>query len=244
MPELAREERERYDRQMMIDGWGEEGQRRLKEATAFVAGVGGLGCPVSTYLAAAGVGEIRLCDADRIELSNLNRQVHYTPGQIGHFKAEAATERLHAMNPSIRIEGFTEFLEEGNIERIAGNADIVLDCLDNFETRYLLNRYCFERKIPLVHGAVWGLGGQVAFLNPPRTPCLRCLFPEPPPRSVFPVLGAAPGVVGCLQAMEALKWLAGLGAGLEGWLMILDGEEMEWRRFRLRKSPGCPVCGG
>lgn len=240
---LTEDEKIRYNRQMMIEGWGEEGQQKLKDSTVLIAGAGGLGCPVSIYLAVAGVGKMRICDLDRIELSNLNRQIHYTQAQVGHFKAESAGSRLRELNSEVRVETFTDYLDENSIEEIAGDADIILDCLDNFETRFLLNRYCIEKGIPLVHGAVWGLSGQVTFLRPPETPCLECIFPEIPPKTLFPVLGATPGLVGCIQAMEALKYLTGTGTNVENRLLMFDGDDMDWRSFNIKRLPDCPVCG-
>jgi len=242
MTSLSEREITRYNRQMMVADWGEEGQEKLKGATVFIAGMGGLGCPVSIYLAVAGVGQMRICDVDRIELSNLNRQIHYTEGDVGQLKAETAAARLRETNPEVDVVSFTDFIDADNIGEIAGEADLVVDCLDNFETRYLLNGFCIEKGIPLVHGAVWGLSGQVAFLHPPETPCLQCIFPEPSPKAVFPVLGVTPGLTGCLQAMEALKYLTGVGRNVENRLLMFDGEEMDWRSFKIRRVPNCPAC--
>jgi len=240
---LTENEKTRYDRQMMVEGWGEAGQEKLKAATVFIAGAGGLGCPVSVYLAVAGVGQIRICDADRVELSNLNRQIHYTEAQVGQSKAEAAGARLRELNPNVDVVPRAEYLDEGSIERLAGDPDIVVDCLDNFETRYLLNAYCLEKGIPLVHAAVWGMSGQVCFLQPPKTPCLKCVFPDPPPKATFPVVGATPGLAACVQAMETLKFLTGVGANLANQLLIFDGEEMDWKVFTVKRLPSCPACG-
>jgi molybdopterin/thiamine biosynthesis adenylyltransferase len=234
----------RYERQMRIWGWGEAGQTRLKAARVFIAGAGGLGSPVAMYLAAAGVGELRLCDRDRVELSNLNRQILHGDERTGQLKTVSAEETLRMLNPTLRVLTFAEHLDEGSIDRVAGCPDILLDCLDNYEARYLLNRYAMEHRIPLVHGAIWGMTGQVTFLRPPETPCLRCLVPEPPPKEVFPVVGATPGIIGCMQAMEALKFLAGVGHVLEGRLLIFDGEEMIFHSVKVERDPSCPECGG
>jgi molybdopterin/thiamine biosynthesis adenylyltransferase len=240
---LTDTDKTRYHRQMLIEGWGEEGQRRLKEASVFVAGAGGLGSPVSIYLAVAGVGRIAICDADRVELSNLNRQILHNDARIGARKAASAARALQEMNPTIAIEAHADYLDEESVARIVGQPDVVVDCLDNYETRYLLNRYCLERGIPFVHGAVQGLMGQVTFLAPPETPCLRCIFPEAPPRSIFPVLGATPGIIGTIQAMETLKHLSGVGETLRGTLLIFDGEAMEFMPIRAGRAPSCPDCG-
>lgn len=240
---LSEYDRSRYDRQMMVDGWGQEGQRRLAAATVFVAGAGGLGSPVAIYLAAAGVGRLVVCDADAVDRSNLNRQILFGDADVGRPKAEAAAAALRRLNGAIEVTGRVARMEEDTIDALAGGADVVVDCLDNFPTRYVLNRFCLRRGVPLVHAGVWGLQCQVTFLHPPRTGCLQCLFPEAPPASKFPVVGAAPGVAGCLQAMEVLKHLAGVGASLAGRLLIVDGLDAQTRTVRLRPDPVCPACG-
>jgi adenylyltransferase/sulfurtransferase len=228
---------------MMLREWGEAGQKKLKAARVFIAGAGGLGSPAAIYLAAAGVGEIRICDADTVELSNLNRQILHPNERIGQSKALSAEKTLTALNPTIKIVPFAEYLDESNIDRIAGQPDIVVDCLDNYETRYLLNRYCLAHHIPLVHGAIWGMSGQVSFLQPPDTPCLRCLVPEPPPGETFPVVGATSGIIGSIQALETLKFLTGIGDLLKGKLLLFDGEEMFFTEVKVERKPGCPACG-
>ncbi|MGW8251254.1 MAG: HesA/MoeB/ThiF family protein [Anaerolineales bacterium] len=235
-------DRTRYDRQMRLPDWGEAGQERLKAASVFIAGAGGLGSPVAFYLAAAGIGEIRICDSDRIELSNLNRQILHTDDRIGETKAHSAEETLSMINPKVKITAFAEHLESGNAGRIIGAPSIVVDCLDNYETRYLLNDYCIQQRIPLVHGAIWGLMGQLTFLFPPETPCYKCLVSEPPPKTTFPVLGATPGVVGCLQAMEVLKYLTAIGTNLKGRMLLFDGEEMTFTALTIRRDKSCPAC--
>ena len=233
----------RYDRQMMIDGWGEAGQKRLADSTVFVAGAGGLGSPASIYLAAAGVGHLIICDADNVDLSNLNRQILYGDTDVGCPKAAAASASLRRVNERVKVKGIVRRMEADNIDELAGDADIIVDCLDNFPTRYVLNDLCLRRGIPLVHAGVWGLQAQLTFLHPPRTACLRCLFPAAPPPSKFPVLGATPGLAGCLQAMEVLKYLAGVGTNLAGRLWIHDGLDGVSRSVRLRPDPACPACG-
>lgn len=232
----------RYNRQMILDGWGEDGQSKLKEARVFLAGAGGLGSPVAIYLTVAGVGEVAICDNDRVELSNLNRQILHNDMRIGQLKAESAGDTLRSLNPDITITTYAARLEEGNLNKMIGGADLVVDCLDNYETRYLLNRWCAGQGIPFVHGAVWGLMGQMTFLHPPETPCLECIFPNPPPKEVFPVVGVTPGVIGTLQAMETLKYLTGIGEILKGRLLIFDGDLMNFETVAVKRISSCPVC--
>jgi len=243
MRNLTKADTVRYHRQMLMEGWGEAGQEKLKSSRVFVAGAGGLGSPVSIYLAVAGVGEIRICDADRVELSNLNRQILHTDARISALKAESAGQTLGELNPTIKVVTCSDYLDESNIEWVVGQPDIVVDCLDNFETRYVLNSYCVKHKVPFIHGAIWGMLGQVTYLAPPETPCLRCIFPEPPPKEVFPVVGATPGVIGCLQAMEALKTLTGIGTTLKERLLVFNGEDMEFESVSVKRMPSCPECG-
>jgi molybdopterin/thiamine biosynthesis adenylyltransferase len=233
----------RYGRQMLLPGWGDEGQQRLKNASVFIAGAGGLGSPVALYLAAAGVGEIKLCDADTIELSNLNRQVLHTEARIGQGKAASAARTLKALNPHVNVVAYSDYLDGSNVERIVGRPAVVVDCLDNFETRYLLNAYCLGKGIPFIHGAVWGLMGQVSFLHPPETPCLRCIFPQPAAKGVFPVVGSTPGIIGCIQVAEALKYITGVGVTLKSKLLLFDGEDMSFTPVELKRTPACPDCG-
>jgi adenylyltransferase/sulfurtransferase len=240
---LADYDRIRYQRQMQLWGWDEAGQTRLKGACAFIAGAGGLGSPVALYLAAGGVGELHICDADRVELSNLNRQILHHDGRLGRLKADSARETLAALNPALRIVASAEYLDADSVSRLVGRPDIIVDCLDNYGTRYLLNRYALQHHIPFVHAAIWGMMGQLTFVHPPATPCLRCIVPEPPPRELFPAVGAAAGVIGCLQALEVLKYLSRVGSTMQGRLLFFDGEEMEFNRVRVTRKPNCPDCG-
>jgi molybdopterin/thiamine biosynthesis adenylyltransferase len=243
MTELTDYDRARYNRQMLMSGWGDAGQARLKASTVFIAGAGGLGSPVALYLAVAGVGEIRLADADTVDLSNLNRQLLHNDERLGQPKAESAALTLREWNPTIKVVAQTDRITASSVEQIAGNAAIVVDCLDNYDTRYVLNAYCIQKRIPLVHGAIWGLTGQVTFLSPPRTPCLRCLVPAAPPRATFPVAGVTPGLTGCIQAMEVLKFLTGVGTNLMGRLLTFDGEDMTFATLKIHRLEGCPDCG-
>ncbi len=242
-PGLAAPERSRYLRQMLIGGWGLQGQQRLRSATVFIAGAGGLGCPAALYLAAAGVGTIRLCDFGLVEASNLNRQILYTEEDIGKEKVLRAAGALRRVNPHVIVEPLFEKIDDASIERLAGSADIMLDCLDNFETRHVLNRFAVRAGIPLVHAGIEGLAGQLSFIHPPHTPCLFCMFPGSPPAGrIFPVAGVTPGIIGTAQAAEALKWLTGVGSTLQGQLLVWDGTIMEFQKIPVARNGNCPVC--
>ncbi len=242
-PGLTEPERSRYLRQMLINGWGLQGQQRLRSTTVFIAGAGGLGCPAALYLAAAGVGTIRLCDFGLVEASNLNRQILYTEADIGKEKALRAAGALRRVNPHVTVEPLFEKIDDDSIERLAGNAAIMLDCLDNFETRHVLNRFAVRTGLPLVHAGIEGLAGQISFIHPPHTPCLFCMFPGSPPAGrVFPVAGVTPGIIGTAQAAEALKWLTGIGSNLQGQLLVWDGTIMEFQKIPIARDRRCPVC--
>ncbi len=241
---LSEQDRQRYHRQMMIGGWGEEGQRKLKAARVFVAGAGGLGSPASIYLAVAGIGHITIVDFDSPDLSNLNRQILHNDFRVGLNKALSAQLTLRELNPSIEVTGLAVRIEADNVDELVGEADIIVDCMDNFPTRYLLNACARRKGIPFVHGSVWGLEGKLTFIHSPETACLECIFPAPPPKALFPVLGATPGVIGCLQAMETVKYLTGVGETLQGNMLIWDGQDMEFLSCPTKKNPACPVCGG
>ncbi len=233
----------RYARQILLPGWGEPAQQRLKSACAFIAGAGGLGSPLALYLAAAGVGRLIIADRDQVELSNLNRQVLHGTARIGHAKAQSAARTLGELNPGVRVEPHVAEIDEAFLDAEAGDADLVIDCLDNLPTRRALSRYCRRTAKPLLFGAIWGLEGRVSLLRPGQGPCVSCLFPADPPAGTFPVLGATPGVIGSLQAMEALKLLAGQPTALEDRLLVFDGLEMRARTLKLRRDPACPDCG-
>ena len=252
MSGLSERERERYTRQLVLPAWGEEAQLRLKAATAFVAGAGGLGSAAVLYLAAAGVGCIRVCDRDTVELSNLNRQILHTERGIGGRKAASARQAVARLNKEVRVVPLVTEITEQNVGELAAGADILLDCLDNVPARLVVNRLSVSARIPLVHAGVRGLGGQLAFLRPPATPCLACFLQEAPARepaeptdgpSNPPILGAVAGVMGCLQALEALKFLTGIGERAESRIVFLDGETMKFEIVEIAKNPDCPVCG-
>ena len=240
--QFTEEELKRYNRQMMIEGWGFETQKKLKNSTVFIAGAGGLGSPASIYLAVAGVGNIRICDFDTPDWSNLNRQILHNHNRIGMNKAVSAKQTLEEMNPHIKVSAFPDNISAENVDQLVENADIIVDCMDNFPARYLLNQSAIRKNIPIVHGSVWGLEGRMTFIHSPETPCLRCYFPESPPKEVSPVLGATPGVIGTLQAIETIKYLTGIGKLLKERLLVWSGVDMSFRTFRAHKDPNCPTC--
>lgn len=242
---LTPEELERYSRQILIRGFGEDGQQKLKNAHVLVAGLGGLGSPASTYLVAAGVGRLTILDAERVELSNLNRQILHWQLDVGRSKAGSAIEKLWAMNPKAKIESRLEKITSKNVGKLIKGADIVVDGMDNYPTRYLLNEACVRNRIPFIHGAVEGLVGQLATILPGEGPCLKCIIPkESPLKPAFPVLGTTPGVIGCLQAMEAIKLIVGIGRPLVGRILFFNGEDMTFDNIEASRDPKCPVCKG
>ena len=233
----------RYDRQMMIRGFGEAGQKKLKNAKVFVAGCGGLGSPIAYYLAAAGFGHIVLVDMDVVDLSNLNRQILHWDANIGESKVKSGYEKLVQANPEIEVTPLNIKIDENNVYELTHGCDIIMDAMDNFETRYLLNRASLKHHIPYIHGSVWGLEGRVTTLIPDKTPCLECIFPKAPPKEKFPILGATPGVIGTIQVTEAVKFILGIGETLENRLLVYDGEYMQFHEIKICKNPDCAACG-
>jgi len=238
---ITDEERKRYARQMLM--FGEEGQERLKSASVLVAGAGGLGTVISLYLAAAGIGHLRIIDCDVVEPSNLNRQILHWSGDIGRPKTASVADKLAALNPLIRIEAIIARITEENIEGMARGCDLIVDAMDNVPTRHLLNRAAVAQKIPFVHGAVRGFFGQATTMIPGKGPCLRCFFPESSPREVFPIVGAACGVIGSIEVAETIKLLTGKGEPLAGKLFIWDGLAGSAETIVIERNPSCPVCG-
>lgn len=238
---LSARELERYKRQILL--FGEEGQEKLKSAHIFIAGAGGLGSPISIYLAVAGIGTITIVDKDVVELTNLNRQILHYDRDIGKKKTVSAKEKLGAINPDIKIRVIDTTIDENNVGRLIGRADGVVDAMDNFPTRYLLNETAHKKKIPLFHGAIRGLYGQATTIIPGKTPCLKCIFPNTPPKEIFPVVGMTPGFIGLIQATEVLKYLTGEGKLLENRLFLWDGLEAHADEIVVEKNPACPVCG-
>jgi len=229
---------------MIISGWGEEGQEKLKSTKIGVIGAGGLGSPILMYLAVAGFGKIIVADRDEIELSNLNRQILHWDKDIGRKKADSAQQKLQKMNPDVEIAAYVGEVNEENIDEILADVDALIDALDNFPSRFLLNEFAVKHNIPLFHGAVWGLEGRATTIIPGETPCFRCIYSESPPKEIFPVVGVSPALIAIIQVTEAIKYFTGIGELLKGELLIYDGETMMFSKVRLRRNPDCPVCGG
>ncbi len=246
---MTDEQRIRYSRHMLIPEVGEEGQWKLLDAKVLLIGAGGLGSPAAMYLAAAGVGTLGIVDYDVVDLSNLQRQILHGVEDIGRAKVESARETLASINPDVRVIAHNTPLNSENVMEIIRDYDIVVNGSDNFPTRYLINDACVMAGKPLVDGSIFQFEGQVTVYKADEGPCYRCLFPTPPPPGEVPscaeggVLGVLPGVVGCLQAVEAIKLILGLGHPLIGRLLLYDALSAEFHEVRLRKNPRCPVCG-
>jgi sulfur-carrier protein adenylyltransferase/sulfurtransferase len=247
--ELTREELVRYNRQILLPQLGEDGQRALKESRVLLVGAGGLGSPVALYLAAAGVGTIGLVDFDAVDLPNLHRQILHGSAGVGSSKIDSARDRLRDINPNVEIEAYETRFESGNALEIARGYDLIVDGTDNFATRYLVNDTSVLLGIPNVYGSVYRFEGQASVFGAPNGPCYRCLFREPPPPHLIPscaeagVLGVVPGLVGTIQATEAIKQLLGLGNTLVGKLLTIDVMTMVFRTIEIRRDPECPACG-
>jgi adenylyltransferase/sulfurtransferase len=243
------EQQIRYSRHFLLPEVGEEGQGKLLDAKVLCIGAGGLGSPAAFYLAAAGVGTLGIVDMDVVDLSNLQRQILHTNARIGMPKVESAKLTLQALNPDVKIVEFRERLSSENALRIFEQFDVIVNGCDNFPTRYLANDACVFLRKPLVDGAIWQFEGQTTVFHPPHGPCYRCMFPEPPPPGAVPscaeagVLGVLPGIVGCFQALEAIKVILGRGKPLYGRLMHFDTLSGDVRVLKLRKDPKCVVCG-
>ncbi len=236
---ITNKEKERYGRQILIDEIGAAGQEKLKKARVMIAGAGGLGGPIAIYLAAAGVGYLRIVDCDEVSLSNLNRQILYTTKDIGGKKARVAAEMLEKLNPHIIIESLVEKITSDNIFSLAEGCGLIMDAMDNFAARYLLNEAALQLGIPYIYGGIHGLEGALTTIIPGRTACLKCTFPSAPPAGVVPVLGATPGVIGTLQAMEAVKYITGAGELLADRLLTFDGYGMRFREVSISSDPEC-----
>ncbi|MEW6308682.1 MAG: HesA/MoeB/ThiF family protein [Bacillota bacterium] len=245
MSRFSQAEIVRYSRQMLLPGVGGAGQAKLRDAKVLIVGAGGLGSPAALYLAAAGVGRIGLADSDRVDLSNLQRQILHRSADLGRPKAESGRETLLALNPGIEVTAHVGRLTPANALDIIGQYDVVIDGVDNFGSRYLLNDCCRLAGIPLVEGSVLRFDGMLFTILPATGPCYRCVFPEPPPPGVVPtcreagVLGPVPGVIGCLQALETLKLILGIGRVLSGRILFYDGLNADFREAPARRASAC-----
>ncbi len=243
------EQLKRYDRHFILPEVGEEGQAKLLQSKVLLIGAGGLGSPAAYYLAAAGVGTLGIVDNDVVDMSNLQRQIIHNNERVGMSKVESARETINTLNPDINVIGYETRVSSENIMEIIADYDVILDGCDNFPTRYLVNDACVMSGKPNVHGSIFQFEGQASVFYPGRGPCYRCLFPEPPPPGAAPscqeagVLGVLPGLVGCVQALEAMKIILDVGKPLIGRMMYFDTLSMELRIHKLRKDPECPVCG-
>jgi molybdopterin/thiamine biosynthesis adenylyltransferase/rhodanese-related sulfurtransferase len=246
---LSAAQRARYSRHTLIPEVGEAGQIRLLESTVLLVGAGGLGSPAGLYLAAAGVGTIAIVDADTVDESNLQRQVLHSMASIGMPKTESAKQRIEELNPDVNVITYRERLTSENIDRMLAGVDVIVDGTDNFPTRYLLNDASLRHGIPVVHASIFRFEGQLTVFKPYDGPCYRCLFPQPPPPELAPscaeggVLGVLPGIMGSLQASEALKLLLDIGEAPVGRLILFDALDTSFHEVRLRRDPDCPVCG-
>ena len=247
--QLNNEEKIRYTRHLNVPEIGEAGQLKLKASSVLIIGAGGLGSASSLYLTAAGIGKIGIVDSDRVELSNLQRQIVHTMNSIGKPKVDSARDHLQRLNPSVEIRGFHERIIPATIKEILSDYSIVIDATDNFETRYLLNDACVLTKKPLIYGAIYQFYGQMSVFEAEKGPCFRCVFRELPTEEVVKanrgvgVVSPVPGVIGTLQAVETIKLILKIGTSSIGKLLLFDGLQMQFQEISVRKDPACPVCG-
>ena len=247
--EFTESQIERYSRQIILKEIGGEGQKKLLNARVVIIGAGGLGSPAACYLAAAGVGTIGIVDQDKVDISNLQRQILHSTNTIGKSKTDSAKELLTALNPDCCVQLHTTRINAANVLDIIGMYDLVINGSDNFPTRYLINDACIIRKIPLVEGAVIGFSGQAITIIPQTSACYRCLYEAPPPPGLIPscqeagVLGTVPGIIGLIQATEVVKWILGKGKLLTNRLLIFSGLDMEFTELSVKRNENCPVCG-
>ena len=244
---LSEEQTERYQAHLVLPKFGVSGQARLLEAHVLLVGVGGLGCPAALYLTAGGVGALGLVDDDLVDRTNLQRQILFGPADIGHQKAAVAARRLATINPDVQIVPITERVDAGNVVALIEGWDLVIDGSDNFATRYVVNDACVLARVPLVTGSIYQYEGQVMVIQPPLGPCYRCLFPVPPPEQAAcrdaGVLAPLPGVIGAIQAAEAIKLLIGDQESLRGRLLLADVLDASFRTVTVRRDRSCPLCG-
>ncbi|MBA7628799.1 Sulfur carrier protein adenylyltransferase [subsurface metagenome] len=246
---LTEEQIERYSRHIILEQVGGVGQEKLLSSKVLIVGAGGLGSPAGLYLAAAGVGTIGIVDADKVDLANLHRQIIHHTSDVGTEKVKSAETKMRAINPEVKVKTYHQWVKANNIRQIIREYDFVIDGTDNFVTKFLINDACYFERIPFSHAGILKFYGQLITILPGETTCYRCIFNAPPPAGVVPscsqagVLGVLPGVIGSLQATEAIKYLLGLGRLLTDTLLTYDALEMEFRAVRLDRNPNCPLCG-
>jgi adenylyltransferase/sulfurtransferase len=240
---LSKEEKARFDRQIILEEINEEGQEKIKDTSVFIAGAGGLGSVISIYLAAAGIGRMCIVDQDVVEASNLNRQVLHWEKDIGIKKVFSASEKLKQLNSHTQIDIIDGIITEKNAKALAAGFDLIVDALDNMPTRYILNRAAISLKIPFFHGAVHGFEGRTMTVIPGISACLRCLYRGPVQKEKFPVIGVAPALIGIIQATEVIKYILKTGKLLTNRLLIYDGLKMSFSEFNIMKNPNCDHCG-
>jgi len=248
-PDLSDADLLRYSRHLLLDDIAIEGQHRILASRALIIGAGGLGSPAAMYLACSGVGSITIVDDDTVDLTNLQRQIMHSTDRIGQAKVRSAQSTLAQLNPAVRVQALQARADTQLLQRLVAQADVVLDCCDNFQTRQAVNAACVQQRVPLVSGAALGLDGQIAVYDPrdAHAPCYACVFaPDAPPEearcAIMGVLAPLVGVIGAMQALEAIKLLAQTGTSLSGFLLMLDARSMEWTRLRVQKNPACAVC--
>ena len=249
-PEIPDADLLRYSRHLLLEDIGVEGQRRILQSRALIIGAGGLGSPAAMYLACSGVGNITIVDHDTVDLTNLQRQIMHSTERIGQAKVKSAQSTLAQLNPAVQVKALQTRADAKLLQSLVAQADVVLDCCDNFQTRQAINTACVQHHVPLVSGAAIGMDGQIAVYDPrdADAPCYACVFaPDTPPEearcATMGVLAPLVGVIGAMQALEALKLLAQTGTSLSGYLLMLDARSMEWTRLRVQKNPACSVCG-
>ncbi len=234
---------QRYKRQMLIANWGEKGQKKLSNSKVFIAGVGGLGSFVSILLSCAGIGRMILVDNGYVKVENLNRQILYSENEVGLKKVNEAKKYLTSLNPAVEIETYFETIRDDNVDYYVKKSDIILDCLDNFETRLILNKSAIKNNVPLVHASVYGMWGQITFILPRKTPCLNCIFSTSNKKEVFPIVATTCGIIGSLQVNETIKFITKIGTNLTNKILFYDGESLTFDIIKISRTPNCPVCG-
>jgi adenylyltransferase/sulfurtransferase len=240
---LTPEEKQRYDRQILIPGIGEAGQEKIKKARVVIAGTGGLGSPIALYLTAAGVGTLRIIDNDKVELSNLNRQILHWDKDVSKSKTASAYDKLTKLNKNVNLETVHITIDDSNAAQLTEGFDVIVDAMDNLSTRFLLNKAAVKHKVPFIHGAVSGMEGRAMTVIPGKSACIKCLYHAAPPKIKFPVLGTTPAVIGAIEATEVIKYITGIGTLLTNRLLIYDGLNMKFTELKVIRDINCEHCG-